>query len=364
MYLHSLRLFQFKNHPDGAYRFGHRITGICGPNGTGKTNLLDAIYFMCFTRSYFSKSDSASVKHGLSGFRIAGEWETSDGNQDASVILRETGKKEVCVDGETYVKVSAHIGRFPCVIIAPDDVELITGGSEERRKFTDTLLSQLNPEYLQQLMQYTKILQQRNSLLKTGNENRQMDFALLDIYDQQLAGPGDYLFAERKRFFADFVHQVNRIYQEIAGDREKIGFSYTSPLEKNSMLNLLQSHHQRDIMLQRTSTGIHRDELLFLMEDQPFKSIASQGQRKSLLFALKLAACEVIRQKKGFPPLLLLDDVFEKLDQERMQNLLQKVCVIQGGQVFITDTHRKRLEETLNSLGADFGIIELNEQNK
>jgi len=359
MYLHNLQLFQFKNHPDTEYPFRQRITGICGPNGTGKTNLLDAIYFLCFTRSYFSKSDAASTRHGQSGFRIAGDWNLEDQRRQATVILRETGKKEVAVDGETYAKISSHIGRFPCIMIAPDDVELITGGSEERRKFADMLLSQINPDYLAHLMQYTRVLQQRNSYLKSAYDSGQTDYGLLDIYDLQLAQPGNHIHAERKRFFSGFVHLVNRIYREIAGDQETITIEYTSPLDKAPLEEILAANRQRDLMMQRTGSGIHRDELIFTLQGQPFKSIASQGQRKSLLFALKLAACEVIREIKGFPPLLLLDDVFEKLDENRMHNLLQKVCVLQTGQVFITDTHRDRLESALRKLGADFDIIDL-----
>lgn len=359
MTIHSIRLLQFKNHASGEYRFPARITGICGPNGSGKTNLLDALYFLSFTRSYFSKTDGASVQHGCQGFRIEAEYGMAEDAGKVSVVLRETGKKEVAVDADVYTRVSEHIGRFPAIMIAPDDVELITGGSEERRKFTDSLLSQLNPEYLQQLMLYNKLVQQRNSHLKQMGEQKMPDNGLLEVYDHQLAAPANHLFEKRRSFFEDFAPRVNRLYNEISGHKETIGIAYTSPLQQDSMETILRKNLQRDMLLQRTSSGIHRDELVFTLGEQSFKQVASQGQRKSLLFALKLAACEVLREQKGFPPLLLLDDVFEKLDQQRMQNLLKKVCVLQDGQVFITDTHRERLENTLSVLDVHYAIIQL-----
>ena len=357
--LSKISLTHFKNYEFEAFDFYSRVTGICGLNGKGKTNLLDAIYYCCFTKSYFTGSDQLNVAFGKDGFRLEGNFANNNDLMKVVCINRGTGKKELYLNDVLYEKLSKHIGLLPTVMIAPDDIEIITGGSEERRKLIDAIICQLDAEYLQQLMIYNKVLQQRNSLLKQFAEKGKTDEALLQVLDQQLITPGNYVFEKRKTFTQQLIPLVQDFYKQIAENDELIRISYESKLFQQPFENLLIQNRDRDRYLQRTNAGIHKDDLLFELNGQPFKSIASQGQRKSLLFAIKLAEYEVMRMGKGFAPLLLLDDVFEKLDDNRMKNLLHWVCNQNEGQVFITDTHRERLEKAFETLNVDGQIIEL-----
>ena len=359
LFLKSITLFQFKNYTNRSFDFTQKVVGICGNNGVGKTNLLDAIHYLCFTKSYFTRADANSAQQGKNGFRLEGNFILQDKPEKAVCILRETGKKEFLVNDQSYDKFSQHIGRYPCVVIAPDDALLITGGSEERRKFLDSMLSQLDEIYLQHLIVYTKILQQRNSLLKTFAETGNKNFSLLDVLDHQLIKPGDYIFNKRKEFLISFLPAVKHLYLDIARQQEDISLFYESELHQASFKELLAVTRQKDCFAQRTTAGIHRDNIEINLGSQPFRSIASQGQRKSLLFAFKLAEMEVLQKEKGFPPFLLLDDVFEKLDEERIGNLLQRVCVENKGQVFITDTNEERLKQHLEALTVDYQLIVL-----
>jgi DNA replication and repair protein RecF len=357
--LNSISLFQFKNYSNRSFDFTERIVGICGNNGVGKTNLLDAIHYLCFTKSYFTRLDAGSVQQGKTGFRLEGSFVLQDKPEKAVCILRESGRKELLINDQPYEKFSQHIGRYPCVIIAPDDAELITGDSRGRRAFLDALLSQLDAGYLQQLIIYRKVLDQRNSLLKSFAESGQKNLSLLDVLDEQLLKPGGLLFNRRKEFLVSFLPAVKHLYQDIARLPEDITLIYESQLLELSFPDLLRSTRTKDLFAQRTTAGIHRDDVDIAMSNQPFKNIASQGQRKSLLFALKLAEMEVLQKEKHFAPLLLLDDVFEKLDEDRMGNLLHKVCVENEGQVFITDTDEKRLREHLEALNVSHQVIVL-----
>lgn len=361
----QISLTQFKNYRQHTFSFNKKVIGICGANGSGKTNLLDAIYYLCFTKSYFTASDNAVVHYGDKGFRLSAGIEQGDQQINVTAIFRETGKKEISYDNNVYTRLSAHIGKMPAVMIAPDDVAIITGGSEERRKLFDALICQLHPGYLQQLMTYNKLLLQRNSLLKQFAEQRSFDDTLLGILDDQLINAGAFVYDTRCRFLADFLEAATRHYHTIAASNEPVQLSYESQLHHHTpessaaiFRKLMHENRSRDIAIQRTSAGIHRDDLKLQLQAQPFRQFASQGQRKSLLFALKLTEFEMLQQQKGFAPVLLLDDVFEKLDNERMTNLLYEVCIEKKGQVFITDTHKNRLEEQLNMIGCDFEIIE------
>ncbi|HEY1022507.1 MAG TPA: DNA replication and repair protein RecF [Flavisolibacter sp.] len=357
--LTSISVFQFKNYDFAQHRFTKRLVGICGRNGAGKTNLLDAIHYLCFTKSYFNRTDTANVKHGSQGFRIEGHLLLNGQEEKAVCILRETGKKEFLLNDTAYSRFSGHIGRYPCVVIAPDDVELIIGGSEERRRFVDTILSQLDPAYLQALIHYTKILQQRNSFLRSLQDGFDRDLSVLDVLDSQLSREGDLVYRKRAAFLADFLPLATRRYLEISGQQEPITLVYDTEMHHTPLAELLRVTRQKDRVVLRTSAGVHRDDLLFRMGDQTFRSIASQGQRKSLLFALKLAEMDILKREKGFSPLLLLDDVFEKLDEERITNLLAHVCSDEETQIFITDTNCKRLTEGLQRIGQDAQILSL-----
>lgn len=357
--LNSIQLLQFRNYPSARFSFGGRVTGICGKNGVGKTNLLDAIYYSCFTRSYFSRSDLQLVQQGSQGFRLDAELQCRGEEHRFSAILRETGKKELNLNGEPLSRSSQYIGRFPVVMVCPDDTLLITGTSEERRRFMDVLFAQLDPQYLRELSRYTKLITQRNSYLKQAAETGQFDGSLLDVYDTQMAEAGEYVYKVRKAGLAELLPLIQKQYEQIAGRSEGLQSQYQSPLSDTSFLSLLRANREKDRLLQRTRTGIHRDEIDWTLGGQPFRQVSSQGQRKSLLFACKLSEFELLKKAKGFPPLLLLDDVFEKLDEERMHNLLETVCVQNTGQVFITDTHEERISRHFDQLGIPVQLLKL-----
>lgn len=362
MIFSKITLTGYKNYQSQSFHFNERIIGICGLNGKGKTNLLDAINYLCFTKSYFSKSDAMNVYFGAEGFRLEGELYDPGNEKEVQKIVcvyRSSSKKEFYLDDIAYEKFSHHIGKFPCVVVAPDDIEMITGGSEERRKFMDTLISQVDAEYLRQLIIYSKVLAQRNSFLKNEALKSNFDTGLLEVLDQQLLVPANYIHKIRKEFSKQLFPIVQELYKDISGKNEVVMLEYNSQLNENNFQELLVSSLQKDKLLQRTSVGIHKDDLTFLLNENIFKTIASQGQRKSLLFACKLAEFEMLKKVKGFPPFLLLDDVFEKLDEYRMKNLLEYVCQKNIGQVFITDTHMERLQTGLSQFGNMVQIIEL-----
>ena len=357
--LQNIILTQFRNYVQQSFHFKDRVIGICGKNGSGKTNLLDAIYYLSFSKSYFSRADSANVHHGMQGLRLEGNYQLNSSNQHLVFILRENNRKELTLNEETYKRFSDHIGKFCCVMIAPDDISIISGSSEERRKLIDTIISQFNKSYLLLLIDYQKLLQQRNSVLKQFAETGTIDDALLQILDQQLCDKGDQLFVIRKDFLESYLKLVSEIYTKIAGDSDQIELFYDSQLMQQKMEAWLHMNKQKDKILQRTCAGIHKDDILFKMQDQVFKNEASQGQRKSLLFAMKLAEWQILKEQKGYTPILLLDDVFEKLDEKRMFQLLNWVCTESDGQVFITDTHSQRLQDQLRQTNISFQLIEI-----
>lgn len=357
--LSEISLVQFRNYAQSAFHFSERVIGICGLNGSGKTNLLDAIYYLSFSRSYHSRSDAQNVQHGKEGFRIDGLYRLLNQEERVTCIVRENLKKERIVNGELCKKLSTQIGKLPVVMIAPDDISLITGGGEERRKWLDTLLCQLDSNYLQSLIAYQKTLTQRNSLLKQQQETGLSDATLLQVLDEQLCTHGNQIFITRKAFLADFLPRILHIYLQIAHKEDGLRVQYESHLLQESFANLLAKTQSRDLLLARTTRGPHRDDLIFTMGTEAFKQEASQGQRKSLLFSMKLAEWEVLEENKGFPPILLLDDIFEKLDSERMNQLLHRVCIAGQAQVFITDTHAERLEAQLQQLGVRYQLLSI-----
>jgi len=357
--INKITITQYKNYDFDSFDFTERVIGICGLNGKGKTNLLDAVYYCCFTKSYFSNTDALTVQFDRDGFRLEGFFENRQATQKLVCIYRGTGKKELLLNDVPYEKMSQHIGKFPAVMVAPDDIELITGGSEERRRFVDTVISQMNAEYLQQLIQYNKVLQQRNSLLKRFAEQGKTDWPLLEVLDEQLIAPGNFIYAQRKDFTEALIPLVQQFYNQIAENNEVVNLQYESQLNSGNFESVLNHYRQKDFMLQRSNGGVHKDDMTMLLNGQSFKNTASQGQRKSLLFALKLAEFELLKKNKGFAPLLFLDDVFEKLDDNRMQHLLHWVCNQNTGQVFITDTHKERLKDAFVSLNVPYQIIEL-----
>ena len=357
--LQNLELIQFKNYASQSFSFSEPVIAITGSNGIGKTNLLDAIHYLCFTRSYFSSGDNVNCMDGTSGFRIDGTLLINSDNTLVRVLLRESGKKEISCNGIQPEKMADHLGKFPAVMIAPDDTELITGGSELRRKQIDALLCQLDPEYLSALIIYNKVLLQRNSYLRQTADGNPRNDTLLDVLDESLIKPGKLIFQKRKTFLPNFIHKTISLYTLFAGKSESISLEYESSLLENNFEDILKKNREKDYALQRTGAGIHRDNLSINYRNVSFKSTASQGQRKSMLFALKMAEAEILKQTKGFAPLLLLDDVFEKLDAGRMHNLLAYVGQALKPQLFITDTHPERVNQVFREINLPFQSCEL-----
>lgn len=359
--INNITLFRFKNHPDSAYSFNNRVTGITGRNGSGKTNLLDALYYLCFARSYFAYTDASLVSFNQQGFRISGTFEkTEETPVSVSCILRETGSKELHVGDQVCKKLSTYIGRFSCVMIAPDDIEIInsTGGTL-RRRFLDTILCQTDTGYLNALQKYNKILLQRNSLLRDMQRDGIKDMELLDVYDTQLAEAGNYIFEERKKLCARLEPLVMEHYRALAGTADHITITYKSQLQETVFPELLKQNRHRDMAAQRTGAGVHKDDIELGMHGSPLRLTASQGQKKSVLLSLKLAELDMLKEYLGSTPILLLDDMFERLDQERISRLLKLVTGDGGGQVFITDTNETQLRHHLEHYTHDFAIITL-----
>lgn len=345
--LKKITLFQFRNYDSADFEFLAAITCITGPNGCGKTNLLDAVYYLCYTKSYFSAYQQHSVKNGTEGFRIEGQF---DAEKKESISCKwKQGKKEIMADGVEYEKLTDHIGKYAAVMIAPDDMELINDGSELRRKWIDGILSQTDREYLETLMLYQKLLQQRNAWLKMQSFNPSGDRAALDYYNMQMASAATYIYQRRKVFMARFLPLLQNFYSQLSGAQEVVAVSYESDIAKKPLAEWLENGLEQDLRMQRTLRGIHKDDWMFLLNDIALKQYGSQGQKKSFLFALKLAQYAYLGMEQKHLPILLLDDIFEKLDQTRMEALLRIIRGPGFGQVILTDTHKGRVEQAFGS---------------
>jgi DNA replication and repair protein RecF len=350
--LKKISLTQFRNFDFQSFQFNAKVTGITGLNGAGKTNLLDAIYYLCYTKSYFQSREINNVKYDTTGFRIEGEFEN-----ETIVCKWKEGKKSIEHDGIVYEKVTEHIGKYSSVMIAPDDIELINDGSELRRKFMDGLLSQSDSNYLEYLLLYQKILIQRNAYLKqTATPNISHD--LLDVYDEQLAQYGSYLIQERKRLSLQLPYWVQEYYAALSNDAERVGLIYKNNAEPENIKVTLHKSRSRDLEYKRTLVGPHTDDWHFLIGDNLMKAHASQGQKKSFLISLKLAHIkwlEILNKK----PFLLLDDIFEKLDRKRLLKLFEMLEQFKLSQIFLTHTSEADLLETLQQFYKDIQIIKL-----
>ena len=357
--IQQLTLVQFRNYVKKEFNFTDRIVGIVGRNGVGKTNVLDAIYYLSFTKSYFSRPDAQNVHHAYQGFRMDGKYIIHKKEITISCIIRENSKKEFYFDEEIYAKHSQHLGKIPCVMIAPDDVQIITGPGEERRKLLDSLLCQIHPDYLKYLIQYNKILVQRNSFLKQANETGHLDRLLLETLNDQLIENGNPIHEYRDKLMKEWLPVVLNLYNHLAGQADNISIRYQSALSEKDFKTVLNLSLHKDTLLHRTHVGIHKDDLVITIQNQPFKQEASQGQRKSLLFAIRLAEWMILKKYKGYAPILLMDDIFEKLDENRMVQLLDWVSTSTDGQVFITDTHKNRLTALLEKHLKTYQLIEI-----
>lgn len=335
--LKKLSLYHYKNYSKRDFEFDENICCFYGPNGAGKTNALDAIYYLCFTKSYFSSFDHQVVQQGTEGMYTKGSFD----NIKIDCIVRENGKKEISNNGNLYEKNAEHIGKFPAVIIAPDDTVLINGHSDVRRRFLDILLSQQSQEYLQHLIKYNKYLAQRNALLKTS-KNKPIDSTLHDHYKNELSIHATAIHTARKEIITALIPLTQEFYNRISQSDEKIDITYRSQLSVANMLSLLKESAEKDFFTQRTNVGTHKDDIILSINNFPMKQHASQGQKKSFLFSIKLAEYSLLKNTLNKKPILLLDDIFEKLDAQRSQFLVNLILELDT-QVFITDTHESRL---------------------
>ncbi|MBT4414201.1 MAG: DNA replication/repair protein RecF [Polaribacter sp.] len=359
MYLQKISLVNFKNLESQSFDFQQKINCFVGDNGVGKTNVLDAIYYLSFAKSYFNSVAVQNIKHGEAFFMVEGDYVLNDRNEKIVCSLKRGQKKVLKRNGKNYDKFSEHIGQIPLVIISPADRDLVTDGSDTRRKFIDGVISQQNKKYLQNLIAYNKVLTQRNALLKYFAANRTFDALNLSVYDDQLANYGAEIYTIRKAFLEEFIPIFNAKYQIISGDKEVVNLIYKSQLNNFSISDLLKQSLQKDKILQYTTSGIHKDDLSFEIGEYPIKKFGSQGQQKSYLIALKLAQFEFIKQQSNVVPILLLDDIFDKLDEKRVSQIIDLVNDDEFGQIFITDTHSERTENIVKQSNKPYQIFKL-----
>ena len=359
MYLKKISLFNYKNFSEVSFSFDHKINCFVGKNGIGKTNVLDAIYHLAYGKSYFNPLAVQNIKHGEDFFVIDAEFEKNDRTEQIVCSLKKGQKKVLKRNGKAYDKFSDHIGFIPLVIISPADRDLIVEGSETRRKFMDSVISQLDAQYLQQLIHYQKVISQRNALLKYFALNHVFDADTLSIYNEQLEQYGSSIFEKRTAFIEQFVPIFNKHHQAITGSQETVQLKYESHLENKNLLQLLADNLGKDRALQYTSVGIHKDDLSFCIDEHPIKKFGSQGQQKSYLIALKLAQFEFLKKQSGVKPLLLFDDIFDKLDETRVGKIIEMVNSDTFGQLFISDTHPERTEAIVKSTLQSYSIFNL-----
>ena len=356
MQLESLQLINFKNYAEARVNFSSKINVLVGKNGSGKTNLLDAIYYLALTKSAVSGPDQFCLRHGEQHFFLKGVFRKATDVMDVTSSF-QTGSKKIFREGvNEYQKLSDHIGKYPVVLIAPDDTDLVREGSDARRKFFDSIISQLDHDYLDALMQYNQVLRQRNSLLKLLSESNTFDAAAVETYDEMLARPGSMVFRKRKEFVATYGPVFQRFYNFIVAE-EEAAIAYISELAHTGFQEGLQKSRSRDLALQRTTFGIHRDDYHFTLGAGDLKRLGSQGQQKSFIIALKLAQFDIIREKKGFSPLLLLDDIFDKLDDFRIEKLLGLIKNDDLGQLFITDARPDRTAALLKHIQVSSAVF-------
>jgi len=340
--------------------FSDKINCFVGNNGAGKTNLLDAIYYLSFTKSYFASVDQLNIRHGETFFAIHGTFQRNGSNpQQVSCIQRAGVKKQFRINQKDYDRISDHIGQFPCVMVSPYDRDLINEGSDIRRKFIDAVISQFDKAYLDNLIRYNRLLEQRNSLLKQFAERRQADRGLLLLIDEQMMAPATNISEKRRAFLEGFAPIFRHYFRFISGGIEDVSIEYESQLNSGAYLNIAEEAFTKDQNLRYSSAGIHKDDFIFNLGGYPVKRFGSQGQQKSFAVALKLAQFDFTRNLIGFKPVLLFDDIFDKLDPSRVQQLIQLVDNDSFGQVFITDTEPERIKRTFEKAAINHRVFEI-----
>jgi len=359
MYLKKLALTNFKNYELNELEFSPKINCFVGNNGVGKTNILDAIHYLSLTKSFFNNIDSISIRHGEDYFIIQGTFVRDDEEDQIYCAFQKQKQKLLKRNGKEYQKLSDHVGRYPVVMISPADSSLITEGSEDRRKFMNKIISQYSALYLDSVLRYSKALQQRNKLLKDINSSANVDIDMLSIWDAQLVKYGSYVYNERDILVNELIPVFQEYFSLISSGKESVRLKYRSHLSEANYPEALQNSINKDRYLEYTTVGIHKDDLLLEMNDFSVKSLGSQGQQKSYLVALKLAKFDYIKRKAGFSPILLLDDIFDKFDAERVEQIIRLVGNQRFGQIFITDTHQNRLQDILSSHKTDYKLFRI-----
>jgi DNA replication and repair protein RecF len=360
MILKTLSLLNYKNFESQTFEFDDKINCLVGRNGIGKTNVLDAIYHLSYGKSYFNPISSQNIKHDEDFFVIDGLYTKDERDEKIVVSLKRGQKKIIKRNGKDYERFSDHIGYLPLVIISPADRDLIIEGSDTRRKFLDSVISQGDKSYLKDLISYNKVLTQRNSLLKYFALNSTFDQNSLDAFDYQMIKHGQPIFEKRKVFLEEFIPIFKSRYKAISNDIEQVNLVYKSDLLHSDFASILKDSIKRDRTLQYSSVGLHKDDLKLEIEDYSIKKFGSQGQQKSYLIALKLAQFDFLKQQTNQNPILLLDDIFDKLDSQRVQQIISLVDDQNFGQLFISDTHAERTEEVVKSVHQSYKMFQLN----
>lgn len=359
MILTTLSLLNYKNFEQKTFEFDKKINCFVGSNGAGKTNVLDAIYHLSYGKSYFNPVASQNINHKHDFFVVDGLYNKNERDERIVVSLKRGHKKIIKRNSKTYDRFSDHIGFLPLVIISPADRDLIIEGSETRRKFIDSVISQSDKEYLDILIRYNKVISQRNSLLKYFALNTTFDADALDIYNHQMVELGEPIYEKRKAFLETFIPIFKERYKVISNNNESVNLNYKSDLSEGKLDDLLKQNIKKDRALQYSSVGIHKDDLKFEIEGFPIKKFGSQGQQKSYLVALKLAQFDFIKAQQGEQPIVLLDDIFDKLDEQRVSQIISLVDSENFGQLFISDTHSERTENAIKSVHQTYKMFHL-----
>ena len=359
VFLKKISIINYKNILDKEYELDPKINCFVGDNGVGKTNILDAVYHLSMGKSYFNVKNDQLINRGKDYMLVDGVFELNNKNESIVFSLKIGEKKVLKRNGKPYKKFSNHIGLIPVVLISPYDNDLINEGSSERRKFIDSIISQNDKEYLINLIAYTRVIQYRNRLLKQYNRSVDFDLDTIKVYDDQIYKLSEPIFKARDKFIKEFTPLVLEKYKHISDDKEKISIEYKSDLINNHIENLIKDSFQKDVILQYTSVGLHKDDFVFNIDENRIKRFGSQGQQKSFLIALKLAQFDYLKNETGNSPILLMDDIFDKLDLMRVKRIVEIVNSTNFGQLFLSDTDKERIEKVLSSLNLSSKIFEV-----
>ncbi len=363
MHIEHLSLLNYKNLQEVDVEFSANLNCLIGNNGTGKTNLMDAIYYLSFCKSFLNSIDGLNITHGEDFFVVQGKYRRLDSEEHVYCGLKRNQKKHFKRNKKEYKRLSEHIGLLPLIIITPSDIDLIMGGSEERRKFLDGLISQYDQVYLDHLLKYNRALQQRNKLLKEFAVSRSFNEENLELWNDQLVHFGQKIHEKRVAYIQKLQPVFQQYYELISSGKEQIELQHQSQLNENDFGSLLKESLPKDRVVQYTSVGIHKDDILFKIGDYPIKKLGSQGQKKTYLVALKLAQFDFIKQMAEMTPILLLDDIFDKLDKNRVEQIVKLVANDHFGQIFITDTNREHLDQIIAEIDADYKIFNVVDGN-